>query len=423
MQPTRRARGAHDHSGHRHRHLEREGRAAGRRRPRDRAQQPAAARQPAAHRPQRAVARSLVAGHLPRPRRAEGTAPSRTGRDHRDRPVRPDARRHAARRRRRGAAALHPVERRPQRGRMCRAGARLAGAAPGHRQHRHAWLHGAQAAVGAQARATDLRAHGQGAAAQGLPALAPGRRVRGRHVRRLGHAVAGRRRAPLVRGRAVGLRHAHRSDAAPRGGQRARRSAAPRARVALGLSPRADPRRRRRRQRRRCGGRRRGAPWRRLRVAGHLGCAVGHHGALRPQPGARRARLLPCRAEHLAPDGRAAVGGILPGLVGRGGRAHRNRAAGRTRQQRRRREPGVVRTLPVGRTHTAQRRPRARRLPRPGRRHDAGGRRWRKIIGLDTHGAVAGSWRCGSDTDYSRPRLRYRSRMPGPLPIQRSCQP
>ena len=314
--------------------------------------------EPAAPRLQRAGTGRLVAGRLPRPRRAEGAAPGRTGRDHRDRPVRPDARRHAARRRRRGAAALHPVERRPQRHRVRRAGARLAGAAPGHRQHRHARLHRAQAAVGAQARAGDLRAHGQGAAAQGLRALAADRRVRRGHVRRVGHAVARRRRAPLVRSRARRLRHAPGPDAAPRRRQRAGRPAArpnwPRAgasaaRRSSPAAPATTPPARWASAR--CT---RATPSSRSGTSGVLWATTAHFA-----PNPARAVHAFC---HAVPNTWHQMGVLLSAasslawwasVAGR----QRGRAAGRDSMP----TPGgaspvLVRALPVGRAHAAQRR-------------------------------------------------------------------
>ena len=65
------------------------------------------------------------------------------------------------------------------------------------------------------------------------------------------------------------------------------------------------------RRRRQCGVRlrhRRGETRRRLRFARHVGRAFRLQRALHAQRGARRPCLLPCRARHLAPDGRHPLG-------------------------------------------------------------------------------------------------------------------
>ena len=111
--------------------------------------------------------------------------------------------------RRPGAAPGDPVERRPQRRECAELERRVPALPPHHRQHRDAGLHRAQAAVGARARARDLRRGRHGAAAQGLRAAAAHRRARLRDVRRRRHAVARRRQRALV-GRAA---RRHRPDA------------------------------------------------------------------------------------------------------------------------------------------------------------------------------------------------------------------
>ena len=78
------------------------------------------------------------------------------------------------------------------------AGAWPARAAHHHRQHRHAGLHRAQAAVGATHEPAGVRPGAHGAAAQGLDPLSHDRRDDRGDVGRLRHAVAGRRRAGLV---------------------------------------------------------------------------------------------------------------------------------------------------------------------------------------------------------------------------------
>ena len=184
-----------------------------RRRPHDRDRIGAAAGEPAQARILRAGPGELVAGDPRRLRRARQAGAARDGGRARHRPVRPAAWRDPARQGRQRAASLHPVERRAlgegvptSWWRACPT-CRASPAIPTCRLHR------AQAGLGEEARARDLRAGRQGAAAQGLSALPAERRVHRGHVRRLRHLLARCRQARLVEGRAGGDRHVARSDA------------------------------------------------------------------------------------------------------------------------------------------------------------------------------------------------------------------
>jgi glycerol kinase len=84
-----------------------------------------------------------------------------------------------------------------------------------------------------------------------------------------------------------------------------------------------------------------------LRLARHLGGAVGDHGSFRPVSAGRRPRVLPRLARAVAPDGRDLVGGGLAGLVGgrhRPGRGGADRRDGHPQRAERRPVPA----LPVG---------------------------------------------------------------------------
>ena len=144
-------------------------------------------------------------------------------------------------------------------------------------------------------------------------------------------------------------------DAMPRlvEGSAARRNAATGVRRALGHDEAASRRGRRGRQ---C--RRRRRPGRHpagigLRLARHVGRAVGDHGPFRTESGPRRPRLLPRRARHLAPDGRHPLGRLLP-LLGLGDlRPQGGRAACPARRQAPGTLAGGLPALPFGRAHPA----------------------------------------------------------------------
>ena len=133
--------------------------------------------------------------------------------------------------------ARDPLERPAHRRRVRRdrGARRLRPARRADRQPRADGLHGAEAAVAAQARAGRLRADRARDAAQGLRAAAAHRRARDRRRRRLGHAAARRRAAALER---RGARHPRDR---PRRGCRpcSSRRRSPAARPAASRSPRA----------------------------------------------------------------------------------------------------------------------------------------------------------------------------------------
>ena len=188
-----------------------------------------------------------------------------------------------------------------------------------HRQHRLPGLHRAEAGVGRGARAGDLRAGRQGAAAEGLSAALADRRARlgdvglRRHAHGSTSASATGRDALLA---ATDLGRAQMptlvEGTEPTGMLRAR------ARRALGHG---RARRGRRRRRRQCGF---GLRHRHGRARRSAFVSLGTSGVLfvvqRPlsaQPGKRRPRLLPRAARHLAPDGRDPVGDRFAQLAGR----------------------------------------------------------------------------------------------------------
>ena len=70
-------------------------------------------------------------------------------------------------------------------------------------------------------------------------------------------------------------------------------------------------------------------PGARLRLARHLGRAFRLQRAFHAQCGARRPRLLPCRARHLAPDGRDPLGRGEPRMAGRACSRRRRRSSRR----------------------------------------------------------------------------------------------
>ena len=192
--------------------------------------------------------------------------------------------------RRARAAAGDPLERPAHGGRMRRdrAAGRPRAADRADRQPCADRLHGAQAAVVAQARARDLRAHPPRAAAQGLRAAAPLRRARDRRRRRLRHAALRRRRAPLLRRRAGGAGVAARLDAAL---ARVARDLGPHGRGRPGGRGRGGLRRRGARRRRR-------APRPGLARARHLGRRLRRPPGV-PARARRRActcSATPCRA-------------------------------------------------------------------------------------------------------------------------------
>ena len=242
----------------------------------------------------RAESRRLVGGRQSRRRLAAGEGPSRRP-EHRT--VGPDARRHAARRLRPGAAPGHPLERRPQRRRMPGDRSRRAAQPNDHRQPRHARLHGAEAGVGAHARTRGVRGGAHGAAAERLRAAAPDR---GQGHRSLGcqrDALGRRRPAHMVAADAGHDRPQRGAHADAQRGPRADRPAARRGGRGVGHGARAGGRRRRR-QRRGRGRRRRRQPGRRPALAGHLRRLVRRRRRVPAQSRTRRARLLPraCRA-------------------------------------------------------------------------------------------------------------------------------
>ena len=116
------------------------------------------------------------------------------------RPLRADAWRDPARRRRQAAEARHPLERRPLLRRVSRAQAPRSRRRKAHRQSRHARLHRAEDAVGRRARAGHRQSHEARAPAQRLRAPAPLGRSGVGHVGRVRHVLARRRAAALGRG-------------------------------------------------------------------------------------------------------------------------------------------------------------------------------------------------------------------------------
>ena len=136
-----------------------------------------------------------------------------------------------------GAAPGDPVERRPKRPAVRGPGGGAAGAARHRRQRGDAGLHGAEAALGARARAGDLRAHRARAAAEGLVAAS-------------GSPASTSARCPTPRARSGSTSagatgptscwpHAisRAPDAAPGRGRRGVRRPAPGAGCALGMRP------------------------------------------------------------------------------------------------------------------------------------------------------------------------------------------
>ena len=94
-------------------------------------------------------------------------------------------------------------------------------------------------------------------------------------------------------------------------------------------------------------------PGRRVRLARHLWRAVRRHRPVSSLPAGGRARLLPCHPRHVAPDGRHALGRVVPVVVGRRHRTDRGRATGRdgrTEGAERRAVPALSRR----RAHAAQ---------------------------------------------------------------------
>ena len=258
---------------------------------------------------------------------------------------------------------------------MRRADGTLPGLAAGRRQPGDARLHGAQAGVGGQARARDLRQGRERAAAQGLAAPEAHRRQGRRDVRRRRHTVA-RRRAPRLVARAAGGHRAEpRPHAAPGRRQCRFGHAAAGAGPGLGAVRQGGGGRRRGRQRRQRGRHRRGEAGCGLPVARHQRRDVRRHRQVPPEPGFGRACLLPRRAEPLAPDERHAVGREFAGLgdkVAEGRRRSRAAGAGRSAERRRARRRARLPALPQRRAHAAQRRGGAGPVLRPEPRHRRG---------------------------------------------------
>ena len=230
----------------------------------------------------------------------------------RDRALGPDARARHARRVRPAGPARDPVERPAHGGRVRgdRGAGRVRPAGRADGQPRADRVHGAQAAVAAQARAGQLRARGARDAPQGLRPAEADRRAGDRRRRRLRHAAAGRRAAAVER------------RGARRAGDRAVLAAAG-ARVARGVRP--DARRRRGGRGRRRPGRRRARRGRgSARTAfsrdGHVRRRVRGAAGVPGGPAGARPCVLPRRAGRVAPDGRDALRGRLAGVAARRGR-------------------------------------------------------------------------------------------------------
>ncbi len=232
-----------------------------------------------------------------------------------------------------------------------------------HWQPGDAGLHGAEDAVGRDARAGDRQGDEARAAAQGLRAPAPLGRGGIRNVRRLGNLVARRRQAALGRAPARGDRADARRHAAPGRGLRGFDVSRAIRRQGLGPGGSQDPDRRGRG--RQCGlrhRRRRDRGRRGLRLARHLGRDLLGDRPLCQPARAHPARLLPRAAEPLARHVGDAVGGLLarldrryPWPRGRGRRAGRRGAELRAVEGGRRRSAGVP-ALSQRRAHAAQRR-------------------------------------------------------------------
>ena len=240
---------------------------------------------------------------------------------------------------RQGAAPLHPVERhaQPRRGGEAR---RRSALPQDHRQHRLSRLHRAEARLGEEQRAGDLRQGAQGAAAEGLSAALADRRA---HVGNVGFG-----RHVLARCRASGAGRPNCSPPPISPRSRCRRwskaptrpaCCAPNSPSQWGMSAGSRGRRRRRRQ---CGlGLRHGHGEARpgLRLARHVGRALRRQRLLSAQSRKRGAHLLPRAAEHLAPDGRHPVGDGFAELALRHHRQERRRPDRRTRRRAARRRP------------------------------------------------------------------------------------
>ena len=157
----------------------------------------------------------------------------------------------------------------------------------------------------------------QGAAAEGLCAAVAHGRLRLRHVGFRRHVLARRREARLVRRRFSPRRistatRCRRSSKAPKPTGKLRAVLATR----WGMTTGAGRRRRRRRQRRFRLRRGNGRARRSLRVARHVRRALRLQRKIPAECGERRPRLLPCAAEHLAPDGRDPVGRRVARMAG-----------------------------------------------------------------------------------------------------------
>ena len=261
---------------------------------------------------------------------------------------------------------MHPLERRPLRRAVRRAGASGPGLARDYRQPGDAGIHGTEAAVGRAGRAGGVPARRAGSAAQGLSAPAADRGVCLRDVRRCRNAVARRRKAAVVGRDAGGHRAGPHGDAGPRRGQPVDRDVAARRRRGMGPADGCRRRRRRRGQRRRRRRDRHGHPGSCISVARHVRRLFRGKCHVCPKSRARRACLLPLPARHVAPDVRHVERRELPRLDRRGdARTIGSGAAGGDRGRRRQRSRAAVAALPDGRTHTAQRPARQGGLLRP----------------------------------------------------------
>ena len=227
--------------------------------------------------------------------------------------------------------------------------------------------------VGARQRAAEFRARAQDAAAQGLRALPPHRRIRHGGFRRLRHRGVRRGESPLVvrnDGRpGPGPLHSARVLRIERG-QRAHHSAGRRADRSRGRDAGGGRRRRPGFQRR--GQRHRGSRHR-IVYAGHFRRGVRPHGQGGLRPRRPRTHILPRRARQVARDGRDPGRRPEPAVVpqsARAGDAVRRPHRGGGPIPRGRARP-LLAALPDGRAHAPSGRHRARRLDRPDRQKHA----------------------------------------------------
>ena len=257
-----------------------------------------------------------------------------------------------------------PVERRPQRAAVRHARAPRAPLARDHRQPRHARLHRAEAALGAE-HEPDLFAR---VARVLLPKDWLRLRLTGEAVSEMSDAagtlwldVAARRWSPRD---ARGHRSRRARDARACRGLGAVRAAARRGRGRVGLSRGVMVAGGRGRQRGRRGRRGRDPPGDAFLSLGTSGVYFVAGRSLRAEPRARRPRLLPLPAGDVAPD----VGQPQCRELSRLGHGrHRRHERGRAARGDRGPGPRSRRALPslsLGRAHAARRSARARRLLR-----------------------------------------------------------